>query len=298
MRALDPAFQAMLDTGATTLCHCWKIIRQDGVIVGFTDHDRPIKVDGVTFDPDGGADGAALSSSADLSIDNVEIAGAFRSDRLSAEDLRAGRYDGARVETYLADWRTPSLRVRMAVATLGETVEAGGRFQAELRGLAHDLSRTVGRVYQRDCDAIVGDARCGVDLSGSQYKGNGTVTAVIDESRFYASGLNSFETGWFSGGVVTWTAGGNAGLTAHVQSHAAPSTAGGTAARIALWLPAGQSISIGDGFDVTAGCARNSDTCVQKFNNLINFRGFHLMPGNDVAVSYPSKADENDGGKR
>ena len=40
MKTLSPALQAHLDSGATTLAWCWRIERADGVVFGFTDHDR------------------------------------------------------------------------------------------------------------------------------------------------------------------------------------------------------------------------------------------------------------------
>ncbi|MBI1391786.1 MAG: DUF2163 domain-containing protein [Alphaproteobacteria bacterium] len=295
MRSIDPALQAELDGGATTLCACWRVTRVDGVALGFTDHDRPLAFDGTLFDPDGGADGAALVAGADLAIDNAEIAGAFASDRVTAADLAAGRYDDATVEMWRVDWRDPSRRLRLAVATIGETTREDGRFRAELRGLGHQLGRTVGRVYQRDCDAVVGDARCGVDLGAAAHRGEGVVVAALDELGFEASGLAPFEDGWFVHGVVAWQSGANAGTQAHVKGHRR--LAGG-AARVDLWLPAGGPIAAGDAFTVAAGCRRDAETCAGKFANLVNFRGFHLMPGNDVAVSYPVRADDNDGGRR
>ena len=50
--------QAHLDSGATTLCTCWRVIRNDGSPLGSTDHDRDLEFDGTTFEaatgsPDG-----------------------------------------------------------------------------------------------------------------------------------------------------------------------------------------------------------------------------------------------------
>jgi hypothetical protein len=50
MKTLSPALQAHLDTGATTLCWCWRLTRRDGVKLGFTDHDRDLVFDGTTFE--------------------------------------------------------------------------------------------------------------------------------------------------------------------------------------------------------------------------------------------------------
>ena len=67
--------------------------------------------------------------------------------------------------------------------TRGETA-----FRAELRGLAHRLNAEQGRVYQRLCDAVVGDGRCGIDLESATYKGSGTVTGVLEDRSVTAYG--------------------------------------------------------------------------------------------------------------
>ncbi len=40
MRQLTSQTAAALAADATTLCHCWRLARRDGVVLGFTDHDR------------------------------------------------------------------------------------------------------------------------------------------------------------------------------------------------------------------------------------------------------------------
>lgn len=294
MRALDPNLAAHLASGATTLATCWKISRADGAILGFTDHDRALRFGGVAFEPQSGADGAAIESSADLSVDNTEIEGALVSDALSAEDLAAGLYDDASVEIWRVNWADVSQRMLLKRGTIGEVVREGSRFRAEIRGASHALDRTVGRLYQRRCDAILGDARCGVDLAAPAYRGAGAVAAILDDQRFIASGLQSFAGGWCAQGALQWTAGANAGTRGSVKAQ--DKNPSGDA--ITLWLPAGRPIAVGDAFTLTAGCDKRAATCKGKFSNLINFRGFHLIPGNDFAVSYPLKSEKNDGGRR
>jgi uncharacterized phage protein (TIGR02218 family) len=48
------------------------------------------------------------------------------------------------------------------------------------------------------------------------------------------------------------------------------------------------AIAVGDTFTVTAGCDKRFATCVQKFDNAVNFRGFPHIPGNDFVMSYPT----------
>ena len=50
MRNLSPEFKEHLSGSATTLCWLWKLTRGDGFILGFTDHDRPLTLEGVTYE--------------------------------------------------------------------------------------------------------------------------------------------------------------------------------------------------------------------------------------------------------
>ena len=63
MRFIPAALQAHLDEGATTLCHSWKLTRKDGHTLGFTDHDRPLAFDGITFEPQAGFEPGTLELS-------------------------------------------------------------------------------------------------------------------------------------------------------------------------------------------------------------------------------------------
>jgi len=290
MRALDPNLKAHLQSGATTLATCWRITRRDGAVLGFTDHDRALFFDGTTFAPETGAVGSAMSSSADLAVDNSDIEGALSADALSGDDLAAGRYDGADVEVFRVNWAALDQRVLLKRGVIGEVRRDGEAFRAELRGASHQLGQTTGRIYQRLCDVNLGGGECGVDLDDPQFKTSGAVTALVDEHSFIASGFSGFDDSWFAHGLLRWTSGANAGTQAHIKTQ----TANGA---VALWLPAGAAIAIGDAFTATAGCDKRHATCRDKFSNAINFRGFPFMPGNDFAVSYPLRGEKNDGGK-
>ena len=66
MKALSAALQAHLDSGTTTLAWCWRIERSDGVVFGFTDHDRPVAFEGVTYEPESGFAASEIRSGVDL----------------------------------------------------------------------------------------------------------------------------------------------------------------------------------------------------------------------------------------
>jgi uncharacterized phage protein (TIGR02218 family) len=283
MRPIPSALQTKLDTGVTTLARAWKLTRRDGVVMGFTDHDRDLVIDGVTFRAGTGFTSSEAASRFGLSVDGGEISGALADDSLTDADLAAGRYDAAAVETWLVDWSDPQLKVLTARATLGEVRREGQAFVAELRGLADLLSQESGRLYTAKCGADLGDSRCRVDLTDPAFRGSGAITGIEGTSIFVASGLDGFAETLFSAGRLTWTSGANNGLSIEIKQHRL--VAGQP--QLSLWQAMPEPIAVGDTFDMTAGCDKTFATCRARFANTDNFRGFPQIPGNDFLLASP-----------
>lgn len=292
MREIPSALQARLDSGVTTLCHCWKLTRRDGSVQGFTDHDDDLVIGGVTYRAGTGFTSSEATSRFGLSVDGVEIAGALSDDALLESDLAAGRYDAASVESWLVDWSDVSLRVLTARSRLGEVKREGQAFSAELRGLADQLSQQNGRLFTARCGADLGDARCQFDLVAAGLQGEGSVTSIESTSTLIAAGLDTFSEGVFTGGKLTWTSGANDGLSVEIKEHRMASGH----ARLSLWQAMPEAIASGDTFVVTAGCDKRFATCRERFANAVNFRGFPHIPGNDFVIASPDAGAGNDGG--
>lgn len=165
MRHLPDELAARMAGGAATLCHAWLLTRADGVRMGFTDHDRPLKVEGVACTAASGWTAGATDGVLGVQPGTAAASGVLEADGISEADLDAGLYDGAGVELFRVDWERPDLFVRLWSGRIARVSRAGGRFEAELEGPLAALDRVVGRVYGRTCDAVLGDARCGVDLA-------------------------------------------------------------------------------------------------------------------------------------
>lgn len=292
MRTIPSALQAKLDSGVTALARCWKLTRRDGTVQGFTDHDADLIIDGVTYRAGTGFTASEATSRFDLAVDGSEIAGALADEALSESDLAAGRYDAARIETWLVDWSEPALKVMTACGTLGEVKREGQAFSAELRGLADALSQESGRLYTAKCGADLGDARCKLDLWSSAWRGEGAVVAPESASAIVVSGLASFADGFFTAGRLTWITGANAGLAVEIKEHRVTESV----VRLSLWQSVPEPIASGDTFSITAGCDKTFATCRDRFANTVNFRGFPHIPGNDFVVASPSAGAGNDGG--
>jgi uncharacterized phage protein (TIGR02218 family) len=292
MRTIPAALQAKLDSGVTTLCRCWLITRRDGVVQGFTEHDEDVVLGSVTCLAGAGLSASEATQKLGLAVDGSEFSGALADETLNEADLAAGRYDTADVELWLVDWGEPALRVLLAKGSLGEVKRAGTAFTAEMRGLSQRLAEDSGRLYTAACSADLGDARCTVDLDEPAYRGGGAVVALTATSRFTASGLDVFDDGWFTAGKLTFTTGANAGLSVEVKAHVKTDVV-----TLDLWQAMPEPMEAGDAFTVTAGCDKRFATCHDRFNNVVNFRGFPHIPGNDFVIRYPVQGEPGNDGK-
>lgn len=291
MKALPIPLKEALESGATTLAWCWRIARADGEVFGFTEHDRPLSFGGTDYEPESGFSASEIRAGSDLAVDAQEAAGALHSDRITETDILDGRWDNAEIEVWRVNWADPEQHILMRRGNIGQIRRGKAAFVAEVRSLSHVLNQTVGRTYQFYCDAALGDSRCGVDLDNAAFKGTGEIESVTADRAFMASGIDSFSTGWFEFGFIEWQTGANAGRRSEVARHMIIS--GET--YIELTEAPVRSLAAGDDFIIRAGCDKQFTTCVTKFANGINFRGFPNMPGEDAIVRYANRGDKNDG---
>lgn len=269
----------------TRLASCWRIARTDGAVIGFTSHDRPLVIDGLTYRPANSFSTTALASDVDMSVADVEVLGALDADDISAADLLAGVYDHASVDLFLVDWSDLSIpKSILRRGWIGAISQAGGGFTAELRGLGQRIQQPVIDSFSPECRVDLFSPACGV--SRAAFAVNASVTGLTDGSLgaqadnriFFASALTQ-AAGWFDYGEIWWTSGANAGRRTEVRAY--------VPGRVELWEPMGLPLAVGDSFTIHAGCDKRLETCAAKFANVLNFRGEPHVPGTDAMIRYP-----------
>lgn len=283
-----------LATGTTTICRAWTIRRRDGVTLGFTDHDRDLVVDGVACKADTGMTARSLQQTTGLSVDNTEAFGALSAAAITEADLAAGRFDGAEVRAYLANWVSPQDFIVQFSGSLGEITRVDGSFKAELRGLTDLLNRPQGMAYTPGCSAVLGDRRCRVDLAQPGYVAEAEVDVAEDGKTFHFNDFATFDDRWFEGGRFEVTSGAATGLFGVVKVD----RQSGAERRIELWQSLRAAVARGDTVTLFAGCDKTGATCRAKFGNFLNFRGFPHIPGEDWLSSYPVPGRANGGAGR
>ena len=276
-RAIAPGLGAHLAQDVTSLAILWRIARRDGVIFGFTSHDRDIAVDGVVYRAVPSFLPSAFVSTAAFEAGDIELSGMLTSSAVTEADLAAGRFDFARLSVSLLNWEMPGDgEISLATGTLGAVRWEDGAFRAELHTDSARFDQVVTESYSPECRADFGDRRCRVNLA--KYRVTARVTGVTDRSEFSAAGLIS-ALNWYAYGRLRWLTGANAGGGGEVFS-----SGGGD---VRLREPMRAAIAPGDLFTLTAGCDRRFFTCIGKFGNGANFRGEPHVPGLDAMLDYP-----------
>lgn len=284
--------QAHLQSGLTTTCRCWAIQRQDGQVYGFTDHDMELSFEGVDFKASSGLTATAIEQATGLSIDNSEAMGALSDAAVTEDDIEAGRFDGAQVRAWLVNWAAPDQRVLQFRGSIGELRRGGGAFHAELRGLTDLLNRPMGRIYQKPCTAVLGDAACKFNVKTPGYQATATIVSLTGSSVLRLKGANAPDGAWFKRGRLDVVSGKAVGLWASIKQDRR--VEGGR--NITLWSGISGGLAVGDQVRLTAGCNKTIGTCRLKFNNILNFQGFPDLPGEDWVMAVPKKGNPNSGG--
>lgn len=242
---ISPELLAHYQQETTTLATLWKITRRDTHVYAFTDHDRQIIFDGLTYVSTSSYDAGAVQTTSSMSVDNVSLTGLLAVDAVTAKDIEAGLWDAAAVEIVEVNYKDLTMGSNvLRYGQIGEIQRSGDVFTAELRGLMQKLQNIIGRIVSASCDADLGDARCKVDLES--FRKSGTVTAVTSNREFTASAVAE-RSNWYAYGVVTFTSGLNDGLQMEVKTYA-----GGGVFELQLDMP--NDIAIGDTFTAVPGC--------------------------------------------
>ncbi len=264
-----------LDEDLTTLALCWRVERRDGVAIGLTSHDRDLVVDGVRYRAAPGMTPSAVARGDGLDADTMDVAGALTGAAISEADLVAGRWDGARVVLFAADWTGEGAPVPLGAGTIGAVETHDGAFTAELQGVAAALARPVAEETSAECRAELGDKRCRVAMAGRRR----FARLVEADGRVLTVDAPEPVANAYGGGVLRWFGGANTGLESAVSLS---DGAGVTLRRAPAFLPEPGAL-----VELIEGCDKTLATCAARFGNAANFRGEPFLPGIDLLTRYP-----------
>ena len=263
-------FASELETVATW----WRLLRRDGVTLGFTTHDGDLWFDGVLHRAAPGMMPSSIRRTAGLEADSAEVRGAITHCAIAAEDLAAGRYDGAAVVIGLVDWQSLERRAIYS-GTIGAVTQEAASFTAQLQSRKADLA--VDRVPRTSPACRADFCGPGCTLSPARF----THEAVLAVHDLWANAVTltcAASNDALVGGTLRWLDGPYGGMAMRILGEA-----GGA---LVLDVPLDVTLMAGTRALVREGCNHTLVTCAGRFANAVNFQGEPFLPGNDLITRY------------
>ena len=260
-------------------CLLVRIARRDGTVQRFASLDRDVTWGGETWTGSAPVDPMAVESARTLAAGQTEFIGLISATAIRSDDLLNGIYDDAEIRISRVDWANPErgaivlFEGRLAVAQIGE-----GQFSAEVRLPSARLEVPVVDQYTPECRVDLFSAPCGVNPAG--FTETHTITAALSRTRLAVPGLTQ-PADWAAYGILTITSGANNGAQREIRAQDA-------LGNIDIWDPFAAPVLPGTTCTITAGCDKRRTTCAAKFANVLNFRGFPDVPGEDRLFQTPN----------
>ncbi len=276
---MSPSLQAALARDVTTLALCWKLTRSDGLVLGFTGHDRDLRLEGVEYLARPGMTPSAVTLSSSFSADSMDVEGVLGAASLSALDLDAGRWSGARMELFACDWTAPEAgMLQLMRGTMGDVLRqgdgAGGTFRVELVSEMAGLGEAVLVRCSPTCRAELGDGRCAVDLAGRTR----TAKVLVALGQELELDEAVARPGDYANGSLRVVTGPLTGLDRRVEQV--------IGARVILEEQLFQPGLAGATILMREGCDKRFATCAGRFGNAAAFDGEPHVPGTDSLIRY------------
>jgi uncharacterized phage protein (TIGR02218 family) len=292
--SISPALKAHYAQGSTTISRQWRLERVDGFVKTVTTCSRNLLIGGELYEAKDGVNPMALQQGAYGSVQNTEINGTLSPDFATEEEIVGGLWDNTFVTVFEVNYRDLTMGTAMLFSGwIGKQEVGRSTFKAELRSLAQAMQQMTGRIYGPLCPAQLGDEECQVDVESMRF--TSTLTAVTSRRTFTDTAAVQ-ASDWFGAGLFRVEEGEYAGMQMEVYSF--------SAGVYVLALPLPFDPTIGMAYSVLPGCrkrhergARNpagTSDCIDKFNNIINFRGFppSMFPGNNRIIGLGSMTEE------
>jgi uncharacterized phage protein (TIGR02218 family) len=277
VKAMSEALKAHFALSETTIAHLVKITRRDAEVLAVTlDYDLDITFEGTLYKAALSIYPSTMETTAALNVDTMDARGALLAIGVNEADIAAGLWDVADVLVQRVNYNDLTMGSEILHRfTFGELSLGRGTFNAEFRGITQKLQQTLGDVVSPSCNADLFDTRCGIAETEGVWKfSNKAVTTATSQRQFTISSLAQ-AADYFTAGKVTFTTGANAGLSMEIKQH----SAGGV---FVLQEAMPYAVALGDEMTVWAGCRkRATEDCQTKFNNIVRFRGFNKLPGQD-----------------
>lgn len=270
---------AALQRQVTSVALCWRLVRGDGIVLGFTSHDQDLRRGGIVYRAGPGITPSALVQTEGLTGDSMSVEGVLSAASITAADLESGRWLGATVEVFICDWADPEAGfLCLSRGRIGDVsrpiAHAEGVFRAELLADMDLQPALLPLRLSPTCRHVLGDAGCGVDLD--RLRVDWAVVSGSGNRLILAPGLAEPER--FQMGMVRFLEGDLSGVDRRIMSEE-----GG---QLVLNADVPMGLEPGARVRLTPGCDKRLSTCAERYENARMFGGEPHVPGTDALLRY------------
>lgn len=285
MRQVSDKMAALLESNQFIIAELYTITTMQGNEYRYTNYDYSLIVNGKSYLNNGPIiERDSLSFKIGVELDSLSVSVKINDDVMlgSLPFLQAvhnGQLDGSRftLERIFLDRNNPldtsAGTIKLFDGLIVEPDFNRNELQFSVKSDLDVLSVQLPRdLYQPSCKNTLFDLRCG--LNREEHAVLATVETDSTLSRIVCTIAKP--QGYFTQGVVEFSAGLNAGIKRTIRLHENGS--------LLLTLPLTQMPSVGETIKVYPGCDKMMETCDNRFNNLERFRGEPFVPVPETAV--------------
>lgn len=261
----------------TAYCHCWLITRKDNIKKGFTNHDRRLNIEGNLYLPQGSFQATSSTRTSELNSDSTELSSVFTFN-ITEEDLITEKYKDALVEIFIFDWFS-GIKIaniyhgNINGYAIGYLPSKAQDYQLDVLSIADKLNRNTQIQTSSTCRVKFlsqGLGQCNRPINGDVRQTRSVaVTNISGDRLFPDTGIDTS----YAYGTLKFISGKLTGIEIYVSAVLG-------ASEIVLLYPPPLAPEIGDQFEITKGCAKNTNAC-KDYNNIANFQGEPRLPGID-----------------
>jgi uncharacterized phage protein (TIGR02218 family) len=261
----------------STYCHCWLITRKDGTKKGFTNHDRRLNIEGELYIPQASFQATATPRTSELNSDSTELSSVFTLN-ITEEDLITEKYKDAELKIFIANWWANTniatiYNGNINGYAIGYLPSKAQDYQLDVLSIGDKLNRNTKVQTSSTCRVKFlsqGIGQCNRPINGDvRQTRTVAVTNVSGDRLFPNTGIDTS----FAYGTLKFTTGKLTGIEIYVSEVLG-------ASEIVLLYPPPIAPEIGDEFEISKGCAKNTLAC-DNYNNIVNFQGEPRLPGID-----------------
>jgi uncharacterized phage protein (TIGR02218 family) len=262
-KAIDAATNYQSDVRIVESAICWHIRLKNGEEIGFTSHDHDVQIDGFRYLAKSLLSYDALQENDNISKDINEIFGVIDHKIIKEDDILRGKFDDAKLSIYLVNYKNlEQPKHLLHQAQIGSVRSSHNKFYADTHSIANKLNANITQSFSPYCRAKLCDKNCKLDAN--LYTKTGHIQKIISKNSFLDE-KRVEENYYYNFGTMRFISGENKGESFEIKNFRDKT--------FEVVLPPMFRLVVGDQYEAITGCDKTFSTCVNKFNNAINFRG-------------------------